>query len=389
MKKLIASSLVSLAAMAVPLAAQADVKVAFTGPLSGPAAVVGQDQYDGFMLAVEKLGGRLGGVAAQVLKEDDQLKPEVGVQLIRKLTEKDRVDAVVGLGYGNVMLAMAPEIAKTGTVAIATNSGMASVSGAGCKANIFSVAWQTDGPAESMGAYAQGQKFGKIFLMAPNYQAGKEMVAAFKKQFKGAIVEETYTSLAQTDYSAEISQVQSAKPDALFVFYPGGLGINVVKQMRQSGLLGKLPVLSVFTVEGTTLPALKEAAEGVVSSAMWDASLDNAQNREFVKDFQAKYKRVPSLYAAAGYDAANLLDIAVRKVGGKTSDKAAFAVAVKAAAGDLKSVRGPFSFNNNNMPVQNYYAFQATRSSSGVEMKHIATPLQAHKDAYAAACNLK
>jgi branched-chain amino acid transport system substrate-binding protein len=325
--------------------------VGLMAPLSGPQAAVGQDQVDGFMLALEQGGGKFGGVAVTVLKEDDQLKPELGTQIVRKFIDKDKVDVIVGLSFSNVMMASLPRIVESGTVAIATNAGPSPVAGAGCKANVFSTAWQNDGAAESMGKYVQDKGLKRVYLMAPNYQAGKDMLAGFKRFYKGQVVDEVYTQVNQPDYSAELAQVQAAKPDAVFVFYPGGMGVNFVKQMSQAGLLGKLPLYSVFTVDGTTLPALKEFAAGTVSGAMWDAALDNPDSRKFVADFEAKYKRTPSEYAATAYDAARLLDVAYRKLGGKAADNAALAAAVKSAGSEFKSVRGPFRFNNNNLPI--------------------------------------
>jgi len=386
-KMLIAGLASSLALLASP--ASADIKIGFSGPLSGPGAALGQDQYDGLMLAIDQHGGKLGGQAVTVIKEDDQVKPETGVQIARKLIERDHVDAIVGMGYTNVLMAQLPQIVESGVVAISTNSGARAISGEGCKPNIFAAAWQSDGPAESMGVYAQKKGYGKVFLMAPNYQAGKEMLEGFKRYFKGEVVEELYTQLGQTDYSAEIVQLQTSGADALFVFYPGGMGINFVKQMRQAGMLGKLPVLSVFTVDGTTLPALKNLAEGVIAGAMWSAGYDSSENNAFVKAFKEKYNRAPSMYAAAAYDAGNLLDIAVGKLNGDVSDKKAFAQAVKAAGDELKSVRGPFKFNNNHMPIQNYYAFEAVKGEGDdVVLKKIDTPLEMHKDVYYEQCSM-
>lgn len=376
-------------ALAATLAASAMAAQAATiglmAPLSGPQAIVGQDQVDGFMLALEQLGGKLGGQPANILKEDDQLKPEVGQQIVRKLIDKDKVDAIVGLSFSNVLMGSLPRLAESGVVAIATNAGPSPIAGAQCKANIFSMAWQNDGAAEAMGKFAQDRGIKRVYLMAPNYQAGKDMLAGFKRNFKGQVVDEVYTQVNQPDYSAEIAQLQSAKPDALFVFYPGGMGINFVKQMSQAGLAGKLPLYSVFTVDGTTLPSLGDTAVGTVSAAMYDASLDTPENRKFVAAFEAKYKRTPSLYAAAGYDAANVLDLGLRKAGG---DPKKLAAAVKAAGGEFKSVRGPFKFGINNMPVQNYYAFETVRVGGKVATKSIGTPLAAHADSYAALCKL-
>jgi len=359
--------------------------IGLMAPLSGPQALVGQDQVDGFMLALEQRGGKLGGKVATVVKEDDQLKPEVGQQAVRKLIDKDKVDAIVGLSFSNVLMGSLPRIAESGVVAIATNAGPSPVAGAQCKANLFSMAWQNDGAAEAMGKFAQDRGIKRVYLMAPNYQAGKDMLAGFKRFYKGQVVDEVYTQVNQPDYSAEIAQLQAAKPEALFVFYPGGMGINFVKQMSQAGLGGKLPLYSVFTVDGTTLPSLREAAAGTISGGMYDAALDNAENRKFVAAFEAKYKRTPSLYAATGYDAANLLDIAFQKAGG---DPKKLAAAVKAAGSELKSVRGPFAFGKNNMPVQDYYAFETARDGSKLVTRLIGTPLKAHVDPYASQCTL-
>ncbi len=370
-------------------AALADVTVGLSAPLSGSVAIVGQDQVDGFMLAVEELGGKFGGQTVRVVKEDDQLKPEVGNQIMRKFLEKEKVDAIVGLGFSNVLMAELRAIVQSGTVAIATNAGPSPVAGARCAPNLFSVAWQNDGASEAMGKYVQDKGYKHVYLMAPNYQAGKDMLAGFKRFYKGEVADEVYTQVGQTDYSAEITQLQAAKPDAVFAFYPGGMGVNFIRQLNQAGLLGKLPTFSVFTVDATTMPALREAAVGAVSGAMWDAALDNPANQRFVAAFQQKYRRVPSEYAAAAYDAAQLLNVAVAKVKGNTADKKAFAAAVKAAGAEFHSVRGPFRFNNNNMPVQNYYALEVMKEGGKPVMKSLGIPLAAHQDAYHAKCPLE
>jgi branched-chain amino acid transport system substrate-binding protein len=369
--------------------ANADVKIGFSAPMSGPVAAVGQDQYDGFMLGLELLQGKLGGQSVTVLKEDDQLKPELGNQIARKFIDRDKVDALVGLGFSNVLMASLPRIVESGTVAIATNAGPSPIAGSGCVSNVFSMAWQNDGAAEAMGKYAQDTGYKKVFLLAPNYQAGKDYIAGFKRLYKGQVVDEIYTQVNQPDYSAEIAQVQAAGADAVFVFYPGGMGVNFVKQFSQAGLMKKLPLLSAFTVDGTTLPSLRDAAVGSVSGAMWDVALKTPGNAEFIAAFRKKYDRLPSLYAAVGYDTAHLLDIAVKKVNGKTENKAAFAAAVKAAGSELKSVRGPFQFNTNNMPVQNYYAFLTVKDGSTITVKQLGTPLPEHRDVYASQCKAK
>jgi branched-chain amino acid transport system substrate-binding protein len=376
----------TLAGLAASGAVQAQVKIGFSAPLSGSEAAVGQDQVDGFNLALEQLGGKLGGKAATVFKEDDQLRPEVGNQIMRKFIEKERVDAIVGLGFSNVLMAGLKSIVDSGTVAIATNAGPSPLAGAGCAPNVFSAAWQNDGAAEAMGKYVQDKGYKNVYLMAPNYQAGKDMLSGFKRFFKGTVAGEVYTQVGQADYSAEISQLQASKPDAVFVFYPGGMGVNYIKQINQAGLMATIPVFSVFTIDGTTLPAQGNTAAGSIYTAMWDAALDTPENKKFVDAFQAKYKRVPSEYAATAYDAAQILNVAVTRVNGNTADKKAFAAAVKAAGSEFHSVRGPFSFNNNNLPIQNYYAFEVGKGSGQPSVKALGVTLANQKDAYYGKC---
>lgn len=367
----------------------ADIKIGFSAPLSGSVAAVGQDQYDGFMLGIDTLQGKLGGQNVLVLKEDDQLKPELGNQIARKFIDRDKVDVLVGLGFSNVLMASLPRIVESKTVAIATNAGPSPLAGASCVPNVFSMAWQNDGSAEAMGKYARDLGYKKVFLLAPNYQAGKDYIAGFKRMYKGQVVEEIYTQVNQPDYSAEISQIQTSGADAVFVFYPSGMGVNFIKQFSQAGLMKKMPLLSAFTVDGTTLPSLRQAAIGSVTGAMWDVALKTPGNAEFVAAFRKKHNRLPSLYAAVGYDTARLLDIAVKKVNGKTDNKMAFASAVKSAGSELKSIRGSFQFNQNNMPIQNYYAFQVVAEGSGVTTKQLSTPLTNHHDVYASLCKVK
>ena len=371
--------------LCAPAFAQQPIKIGFIGELSGPQGALGQDQYDAFMLVVERNGGRLGGVPVQVLREDTQLKPEVANQVIDKLIERERVPIIAGVTFSNIFMTVYKKVVDSQVFILSSNAGPSPIAGAQCKANVFSLAWQNDGAAEAMGKFAQDRKLKRVYLMAPNYQAGKDMLAGFKRYYKGEVDEEVYTQVNQPDYSAEIAQLQAAAPEALFVFYPGGMGINFVKQLSQAGLTGKIPLYSVFTVDGTTLPSLREAAVGTVSGAMYDAALDVPENKKFVAAFEAKYKRTPSLYAATGYDAAHLLDAAVRKSG---NDPKKLAAAVKAAGPEFKSVRGPFRFGKNNMPVQNYYAFETARDGGKLTTRLIGTPLAAHADAYAAQCSL-
>lgn len=381
---------IAIAALAaLPAAAQADVKIGFLGTFSGPAAALGQDQYDGFMLAVEQNGGKLGGTAVQVVKEDDQLKPDLGVQLVQKLLEKDKVDLVTGVTFSNVMMAVAKPLAESGVLFVGSNAGPAPLAGKQCSANFFFTSFQNDNQAEVLGQYATDRKYAKMMLLAPNYQSGRDQVAGFKRFFKGGtVVAEVYAQLNQPDFSAEIAQIQAAQPDAIFAFFPGGMGVNFVKQMNQAGLLHKLPVLTVSTVDGTTLPALKDTALGVLAGAAWGPDLPNAANKAFVAAFEQKHKRIPSQYAAQGFNAALAINGALAKTGGSTADKAATRAAMRSAG--FNAVVGGFKFNTNGFPIQDQHVFEVAKDAQGrVSLKTIATPLPALRDAYVGECPLK
>ena len=369
--------------------AAAQVKIGFMATMSGPAASLGQDQYDGFMLGIEHSGGTLGGQKVEVIREDDQLKVDVGVQTIQKFIEKDKVDIVTGVTFSNVMMAVAKPLADANMIFVGSNAGPAPLAGAQCNQNFFFAAWQNDNQAEVMGKYASDKGFKNVYAMAPNYQAGKDFLTGFKRFYKGTLAGEIYTQLNQPDYSAEIAQLQAAKPDAMIIFYPGGMGVTFVRQLRQAGVLGKIPILSASTVDGSTLPALRQTALGALSGTFWGPDFANPVSQKFVADFRKKFNRIPSQYAAQAYDSALLINSALKKTGGKTSDKAALRAALKAA--DFKSLRGNFKFNSNGFPIQDMHVFEVSTSDKQgeVTLRTVATPFKNHTDAYASLCPLK
>jgi len=378
----------ALAAVAHPASAQEKLKVGIMATLSGPAAVLGQHMRDGFLLAVKDMGGKLGGLETEIVVADDELKPDVGVQKIQGLLHRDNVDIVVGTTFSNVQMAIAKPVFDSKTVLIGTNAGPSPLAGKGCSPWFFSTAWQNDQNHEVMGKYAQDAGYKRMVLIAPNYQAGKDSLAGFKRHYKGEVIDEIFSQVNQLDFSSEIARVASLRPDAVFVFQPGGMGVNFVKQYAQAGLNGSIPLLSAFTVDETTLAATRDAALGLHSGSHWAHNLDNAANKKFIADFESTYKYVPAQYANQGYDAALLIDAAVKATGGKLKDREALREAVKNAK--FTSTRGSFKFNNNGFPIQDFYVVKAVKRADGQFITEtVRKVFEGYGDAYAKDCSLK
>lgn len=374
-------------ALGLPAHAQTPVKIGFMGVLSGPQAALGQDMLDAFMLVVDENGGKLGGVPVEILRRDSQLKPEVANQISDELIEKEKVPIVTGLTFSNILMAVGRKLTNAGVVVVGSNAGPAPLAGAQCSPNLFLVSKQNDQFAEAMGKYATDKGYKRIISMTPNYQAGKDYIVGFKRQYKTPLLDEIYTPLSQLDFSAEIARIASEKPDAVYAFYPGGLGVSFIRAYQQAGLLGTIPLLTTSTTDGTTLPALKDTALGVLLSSSWGPDAPNAANQKFVNDFETRYKRTPSEYAAYSYDAALLIDSALRKTGGST-ERAALTAALKAA--DFQSVRGNFKFGNNNYPIQDFYVYEVAKDAKGnANIKTVSKQLSDYQDAYAKDCSMK
>jgi branched-chain amino acid transport system substrate-binding protein len=377
------------AGISIAGAAGADpIKIGLVATLSGPGAPLGIHMRDGFLLALKELGGKLGGQPAEVIVADDELKPDIGVAKVKALIERDKVNVIAGVIFSNVLMAVTKPAFESEIFLISGNAGPSPLAGKACSPFFFSASYQNDQNHGAMGKYAQEKGFKRVVLMAPNYQAGKDSMAGFKREFKGEIADEIFTQLGQLDFSAELTKIASESPDAIFVFMPGGMGINLVKQFAQSGLSGKVRFLSAFTIDETTLPATQDAAAGLLSGAEWAPDIATPENKVFVAAYEKEYGVVPSLYAAQGYDAAKLLDGALKITGGSTADKQAFRKALSSAP--FKSVRGNFKFNTNGFPIQDFYVVKAVKRADGkYSTETVAKVSENSSDAYVSECSLK
>ncbi|MGZ5891567.1 MAG: ABC transporter substrate-binding protein [Caldimonas sp.] len=378
-------------ATSLSLAAAADkVKVGFVSTLSGPSAALGIDIRDGFMLAVKMNGGKLGGLPAEVLVSDDQFKPDVAKQLFEKNIKRDKVDFMTGVVFSNIMLAALPEALDANTFYLSPNAAPSSMAGKDCNPLFFAVAWPNDAYHEAAGQFATQRGMKSVYLLAPNYQAGKDSLSGFKRTFKGQVVGENYTKLGQLDYAAELAEIRAAKPQVLYVFLPGGMGINFIKQFVGAGLGKDMTLLLPgFSADQDVIGPVGASMSGLFNTAHWSPDFTNAANQKFVAEFKKEYGRTPTLYASQGYDTAQLIGAAVRDTKGKLEDHEAVRKALKAAK--FESVRGAFRFNTNQYPIQNYYVRTVgSDGKGGLVNKSFNEPiLKDHGDAYVQACAMK
>jgi branched-chain amino acid transport system substrate-binding protein len=366
-------------------AAQDKIRIGLIYTLSGAPSTLGQQSKNGFELALKSLGGKMGGKDVELFVADDELKPDVAIQKVRGMLERDRVDFVVGPIFSNILVAIHKPVIDAGKILISTNAGTSNFAGAGCNANFFVTSYQNDQIFEAVGEASNKLGYKRVYILVPNYPAGKDAISGFKRTYKGEIIEESLLPLNTTDFGPEVSKIAASKADALFTFMPGGLGINLLNTFIQAGLKGKLPIVSTFTADEATLPVLKDNAVGVYGVLTWAPNMDNAANKKFVSEYEAAYNAVPASYAMQAYDAAMLINSAVAAVNGNLADQNAVRAALKKAA--FTSVRGPFKFNINGYPIEDFYLTKVAKRPDGkYETQVVEKIFSNHADGYAKDC---
>ena len=382
---------VAAAALATSAQAASELKIGFLSTLSGPASALGIEVRDGFNLALKLHGGKLGGLPTEIVMGDDQLNPEVGKQLTERMLKRDRVNLMTGIIFSNVMLAVWPTIEQSKVFYVAPNSTPTRISGEGCSPYFFSASWPNEGHHEAAGHFATSKGYKNAYLIAPNYPAGKDALTGFKRSYKGNIISEMYTKVNQLDYAAELAQIRAAKPDTLYAFLPGGMGINFIKQFVASGLSKDIQlVVPGFVSDQDVIRAVGEPMLGLFDTSQWAYDLDNDANRKFVAEFEKAYNRLPTLYAEQGYTAALIIDAAVKGAKGKVEDVKAFRAALMSAPGRVKTPRGDWKAAPNGTPIQDYYVRVVSKDKNGrIVNKKIGTVLTKHVDFWAKDCKMK
>jgi branched-chain amino acid transport system substrate-binding protein len=384
------ATIAALALGLAPAMAQQGVKIGFISTFSGPQAAIGEDMRRSVELAKEHLGGKMGGKPFEIVYEDDQFKPDVGKARSEKLVQQDKVNVIAGYIWSNVLLASLKTVTDEGdTILISANAGPSQIAGELCNKNFFSTSWNNDQTPMAMGEYLNKKGVKSLYVVGPNYAAGKDMLAGVKRTYKGQILGEDYTKWPdQLDFSAELTKIGAAKPDGIFIFYPGAHGVQFVKQWAQSGLNKTVPLYQVFSIDAITLPQQGDLALGTLGAQEWVNDLPNEQNKRYVADFKKKYNTYPSYYGAQSYDAIMLIASAAEALKGDLSNKDKVRAELKKA--NFKSLRGDFKYNTNQFPIQNFYIQEAVKDPAGMmTVKTIATAVTAAKDPYYEKCPMK
>jgi branched-chain amino acid transport system substrate-binding protein len=366
------------------------IKIGFVSTFSGPTAVIGNDMRNSFELALDHLGRKMDGKPVEVIYEDDGQKPDVGKQKTEKLVQSDKVDFVVGYIWSNVLLASLKTAVDSQTFLVSANAGPSQLAGDLCSPYVFSTSWQNDQTPAAMGLYMNQKGVKSVFLIGPNYAAGKDMLAGLKSTFKGEIKGEEYTVWpSQLDFSAELSKARASGAESIFVFYPGAAGVQFLNQYAQAGLKQQMPLYTAFTVDELSLPLQKDNALGVPGAQEWVNDLPNEQNKKFVEDYRKKYPGLrPTYYGAQAYDAAQLVNSAVVAVKGDTSKKDAMKAEMEKA--NFKSLRGSFKYGNNHIPIQNFYLQDVVKDDKGeLSLKTVATIVKDDQDRFHDKCAMK
>ncbi|MGZ5876753.1 MAG: ABC transporter substrate-binding protein [Bradyrhizobium sp.] len=373
-----------------PVLAADSIKIGFVSTFSGPTAAIGNDARNAFELALDHMGRKMGGLPVEVIYEDDQQKPDVGKQKTEKLILSDKVDFIAGYNWSNVLLASLKTAVDSKTFLIGTNAGPSQLAGELCSPYVFLTSWQNDQATAAMGLYMNQKGVKSVFLIGPNYAAGKDQLAGLKSTFKGQVLGEEYTVWpTQLDFSAELSKARASKAESIFVFFPGAAGVQFLNQYAQAGIKQQIPLYTVGTIEELTLPLQKENALGILGVQAWVNDLPNDENKRFVTDYRKKYPGLrPSLYGAQAYDAAQLINSAVVAVKGDLSRKDTMKAEMEKA--NFKSVRGPFRYGNNHVPIQNFYLLDVVKDPGGeLSLKTVATIVKDDQDRFHDKCPMK
>lgn len=347
------------------------IRIGMLLPMSGgPFIPVGADVSDGFELAIQDSGGQVGGRKIIILREDTTHKPDIAQAKAKKLLFDDKADLLVGPIGASELTALGSFANQTKTPLVIPNSGDNGVTGARCTPWVLRTSFSNDQIVRNMGPWLLKNGYKRVAFIAFDYSAGREIIDGVKKPFVaggGTIVSEQYAPFGPiSDFGPYLTKIKDEKPDAVFAFFPGSPGIAFVKQYNEFGLKGAIPLtVGGWVISPQNLPAIGDAATGIVGILNYVPAIDNAENKSFREKFESKFGRSVSEYAAQGYDTGKLIVAALQATGGKTSDKAALVKAMHEA--NINGTRGPLRIDpKTNNIIQDIYIFKAEKQQGKV-----------------------
>ncbi len=326
----------------------APVKIGVVLPYTGVYAVLGESITQGMELVFARENWAVAGRKIEMIKEDDEMKPPVGIRKTEKLIDSDKVDILTGPVHSGILMGMRDTVHNSKTILIVSNAGADAISRERCSRWIFRTSFSNWQPCQPMGGWVAKNVSSEVFLTAPNYQAGKDMMNAFKETFVpagGKVVDEDYPKLGETDYAPYLTKIRQSKAKAVFAFFSGTDAVNFVKQYDQFGLKQSVKLTGAgFLTEPDVLPAQGKSALGVITGHFYTPLLDNPTNQKFVKEFRDKFGgKMPDGFACQGYDTAEVIVRALKVVNGNTQDKDKLVEAI--AKTEFDSPRGRFRFD--------------------------------------------
>lgn len=338
------------------------IKVGLVIPQAGVYTPLGEDMQQGWNLWLEQNGGMMGDYEVETVVADEGEGPDTGVPAIQRLLQEDQVDVVVGIVNSATALGAADQFTEAQKVLIVTNAGAGAITGEAASPYVWRTSFTNAQIAAAMGQYLAEEGVGPVYVMAPDYAAGQEVVAGFTAAYEtggGEVAGQALTPFGTTqDYQPFLSPIESSGAEATFVFYSGGEAVSYVQQYAEFGLKDNIPLYgSGFLTEGSVLDAQGEAAVGVQTTLHYSTEIENDANAAFVEAYQNAYDELPTVFGMTTYDTANVLAAALEDAAGLSGDELSAALD---GLGEIEdSPRGPWRFNGQT-PEQTVYLREVT-----------------------------
>jgi branched-chain amino acid transport system substrate-binding protein len=367
-----------------------ELRIGFMATQTGGAAAIGQHAVNGWKIGLDhegwaKDGDKLGGVPTRMFYADDQLKPDVALKEMERLVTQERIHIGAGFIWTNILLAARTPLLANKRIILSTVAGPSIMAGKECTPYFVSTSWTGEQTAQAAGNMLNSDGIKSLYILVPNYQGGKDIIAGVTSSYKGKVVSQTLFKMGETDFQADISKLRAEKPEAVFYFGPGAMSVSFLRQWAASGAGKEIKLYTHFAVDSITLPVIGESAIGTFHVGSWAKDSPSEINQKFIKDYMAKFGHMPSTFAQQAYDGPRLLAAALKKTGGKFEDPLEFVKLLRHTP--YPSARGYFEYNVNGLPIVDFYRREVVRSADGKpQIVTRGTAVKASKDPYWQEC---